>query len=154
MKCRFGKIEKDEMVVNQLGMIAQNEWAKLPERFPNFESDVFQIMPNHTHGIILLNDCVVRPWFTPAQSIINNDSIVRARFIPAHLPDHNHEGQAQGKGQPQGIAPTNDNIVPAGFTPAQNHDARQKPAGGELGGGEPRPYDREYRWFLQIIGVK
>jgi hypothetical protein len=125
MKCRFGKIEKDEMVVNQLGMIAQNEWAKLPERFPNFESDVFQIMPNHIHGIILLNDYVVRAGFTPAQFIINNDSIVRAGFTPAHLPDHNHEGQPQGKGQPQGIALTKDNIVRAGFTPAQNDDALQ-----------------------------
>ena len=128
MKCRFGKIEKDEMVLNELGMIAQNEWAKLPERFSNFELDVFQIMPNHIHGIILLNDCVVRAGFTPAhlpdhihegqpqgiaptQSIINNDSIVRAGFTPAHLPDHIHEGQ------PQGIAPT------------QNHDPIQNPAG-------------------------
>ena len=97
MKCRFGKIEKDEMVLNELGMIAQNEWAKLPERFSNFELDVFQIMPNHIHGIILLNDCVVRAGFTPA-----------------HLPDHIHEGQ------PQGIAPTQNHDPiqnPAGMNP-------------------------------------
>jgi hypothetical protein len=93
------------------------QWAKLPERFSNFELDVFQIMPNPIHGIILLNDCVVpagftpaqsiinndpivRAGFTPAQSIINNDPIVRAGFTPALLPDHIH------KGQPQAIAPT------------------------------------------------
>ena len=44
------------MQMNKYGQIAYNEWAKLPERFPNFELDVFQIMPNHIHGIIVLNE--------------------------------------------------------------------------------------------------
>jgi REP element-mobilizing transposase RayT len=39
------------MVYNEFGLIAYEEWAKLTERFPNFELDVFQIMPNHVHGI-------------------------------------------------------------------------------------------------------
>ena len=38
----------------EYGQIAYNEWLKLPERFPNFEMDIFQIMPNHFHGIINL----------------------------------------------------------------------------------------------------
>ncbi|CAN5645601.1 transposase [soil metagenome] len=55
-KCRFGKIENGEMILNELGTIAYNKWIKLVERFTSFELDVFQIMPNHMHGIILLND--------------------------------------------------------------------------------------------------
>lgn len=78
MKCRFGNIENDEMVLNEFGSVAQNEWIKLTARFPNFELDVFQIMPNHMHGIISLNDFVVGAGFTPAQ---NN---VGAGFTPAH----------------------------------------------------------------------
>lgn len=42
------------MVLNEYGWIAYNEWIKLSERFSNFELDVFQIMPNHIHGIIVL----------------------------------------------------------------------------------------------------
>lgn len=57
--CRFGHIENGEMILNAYGKIAYDEWSKLPERFPNFEMDVFQIMPNHMHGIILLNETVV-----------------------------------------------------------------------------------------------
>ncbi len=74
-ECRFGKIvgasladavegnRTTEMVaptmeLNEYGTIACNEWNKLPERFLNFELDVFQIMPNHMHGIIVLNDSV------------------------------------------------------------------------------------------------
>ncbi|RLJ76686.1 transposase [Pedobacter alluvionis] len=53
---RFGKVSGDEMILNQSGTIAYNEWVNLAERFPNFELDVFQIMPNHMHGIIVLSD--------------------------------------------------------------------------------------------------
>jgi len=35
------------MVLNDFGQIAYDEWAKLPERFPNMILDVFQIMPNN-----------------------------------------------------------------------------------------------------------
>lgn len=52
---RFGKIENDKMVLNEFGTIAYNEWNQLPERFSNFELDDFQIMPNHMHGIMVLN---------------------------------------------------------------------------------------------------
>ena len=44
-----------QMELNEYGMVAYNEWNKLPERFSNFELDVFQIMPNHMHGIIVLH---------------------------------------------------------------------------------------------------
>ena len=44
--------------LNEYGQIAYDEWVKLPERFPGIELDAFQIMPNHMHGIIILNDVV------------------------------------------------------------------------------------------------
>ena len=53
---RFGKILDHKMILHQLGTIAYNEWISLSERFSNFELDVFQIMPNHMHGIIVLKD--------------------------------------------------------------------------------------------------
>ena len=65
--CRFGNIENDEMILNEYGKITYDEWGKLTERFHNFELDVFQIMPNHIHGIIALND-IVGAGFTPAQN--------------------------------------------------------------------------------------
>jgi putative transposase len=45
-----------QIILNEYGIIAYNEWVKLAERFHNFELDVFQIMPNHMHGIIILKD--------------------------------------------------------------------------------------------------
>lgn len=76
--CRFGEIIRDnpcsapKMKLNQYGQIAHDEWAKLSERFPNVKMDVFQIMPNHIHGIIVLNENpvgTVGAGFTPAPNI-------------------------------------------------------------------------------------
>lgn len=66
---RFGHIQNGEMHLNEFGQIAHDEWIKLSERFPNFELDVFQIMPNHLHGIIVLKDI--------------NDNAVGAGLAPA-----------------------------------------------------------------------
>ena len=51
---RFGNIDHGKMILNEFGRIAYNEWVKLPERYPNIDLDVFQIMPNHLHGIIVI----------------------------------------------------------------------------------------------------
>ena len=75
MKCLFGKIVTDEMMLNEYGTIAYNEWNKLQDRFSNFELDVFQIMPNHMHGIIVLNEfvgatlAVARAGASPAPTV-------------------------------------------------------------------------------------
>src|SRR5690554_5527871 len=54
--CRFGNIKNGVMHLNEYGEIAYTQWVKLAERFNNYELDVFQIMPNHMHGIIVLNN--------------------------------------------------------------------------------------------------
>jgi REP element-mobilizing transposase RayT len=72
---RFGEVINGEMLLNEFGEIAYNEWIKLTERFPNFELDVFQIMPNHMHGIIVLKD--VGATLAVAQNDLDsqNDSV-------------------------------------------------------------------------------
>ena len=82
---RFGKIENNEMVLNEMGNIAYNEWIKLTERFPNFELDVFQIMPNHMHGIIVLNDTPVRATLAVAQNEIDKSNEIDLIGVGAGL---------------------------------------------------------------------
>lgn len=53
---RFGKIVDGKMRLNECGQIAYNEWANLSQRFQQVELDVFQIMPNHMHGILVLHN--------------------------------------------------------------------------------------------------
>ena len=82
---RFGKIENNEMVLNEMGNMAYNEWIKLTERFPNFELDVFQIMPNHMHGIIVLNDTPVRATLAVAQNEIDKSNEIDLIGVGAGL---------------------------------------------------------------------
>jgi putative transposase len=52
----FGKICEGEMILNEAGQMVRNEWEALPERFPGIAVDVFQVMPNHLHAILLIHD--------------------------------------------------------------------------------------------------
>jgi REP element-mobilizing transposase RayT len=54
-ECLFGDVVNGEMVLNEFGTIASNEWLNTPNIRKNVELDVFVIMPNHFHGIIILN---------------------------------------------------------------------------------------------------
>lgn len=52
----FGRIENGIMLLNEFGEIANNEWLKTADIRDNVELLEYIIMPNHMHGIILLND--------------------------------------------------------------------------------------------------
>ena len=117
---RFGQVEDGKVILNDYGQIAFDEWMKLPTRFPNMRFDVFQIMPNHTHGIILLND-PVGAGFTPAPNTPNTKRPKNADMQPPIIDGQGQqEGQSQingqsqsPMGQPQGVAPTVGDIVGA-----------------------------------------
>jgi len=53
-KCLFGRINKGEMVLNDFGRIAMEEWFRTKQIRPNIElfDDEFVVVPNHIHGII------------------------------------------------------------------------------------------------------
>lgn len=48
----------------ELKDIVYKQWQRLPEKFINIDLDEFVIMPNHIHGIIVIND-VSRGGVTP-----------------------------------------------------------------------------------------
>jgi putative transposase len=53
---RFGKIENDEMILNDAGKIANECWMEIPKHFPNAVSHEHVVMPNHIHGIVELTN--------------------------------------------------------------------------------------------------
>ena len=92
---RFGQVINGEMILNEFGLIAYNEWIKLADRFSNFELDVFQIMPNHIHGIISL---------LPVGSGLAPDLLYEGQPQGLEENNKNIEGQPQViEGQPQGL---------------------------------------------------
>ena len=77
--CYFGNVENGDMHLNELGEIAKQCFEKIPEHFPFVSLDVFVIMPNHVHGIIIINDPVKTkngsrivdrvPWIVETQDL-------------------------------------------------------------------------------------
>ena len=55
-ECLFGSVVDEEMGLSKFGLVAKQQWEKLPKRFPNIELGVYVIMPNHMHGIIIITD--------------------------------------------------------------------------------------------------
>lgn len=80
--CRFGKIEDGEMILNDFGKIAYDEWVGLSERYPHILLDMFQIMPNHIHSIIVINVgatlAVARNDVTTANDVIARNDVIAA----------------------------------------------------------------------------
>ena len=53
--CVFGDIDDGIVTLTSLGKVAMECWQEIPQHFPFVELDVFCLMPNHLHGIIIIN---------------------------------------------------------------------------------------------------
>jgi REP element-mobilizing transposase RayT len=51
----FGEISDKKMQLNDIGKLAEQFWMDIPNHFPFVELGNFVIMPNHTHGILIIN---------------------------------------------------------------------------------------------------
>jgi putative transposase len=100
----FGQIVEGEMDLNDVGQMVQSIWTQMPNHYPNCQVDAFVVMPNHVHGIIVIEPRVVaepdggeghraRPSETPNR-----------RGGPPRPPEC--RGRENGRGQAQGPAPT------------------------------------------------
>jgi putative transposase len=88
--CLLGDIINEKIFLTDSGFMVASVWQELPNFYPNVQIDVFQIMPNHFHGIIVLQG-------------IHDQSSVGAG--PCACPN-TFLGRPRGIGQAQGPAPT------------------------------------------------
>jgi len=51
----FGDIGNQKMIINDAGKMIDKWYLKIPDRFKNVTLDTYRIMPNHLHGIIVIN---------------------------------------------------------------------------------------------------
>ena len=51
-ECLFGQVANNEVILNDMGLLARTEWNRLSDRFTGIELDYCIIMPNHIHGIL------------------------------------------------------------------------------------------------------
>jgi len=66
----FGKIENYNMEKTVLGEIAEKFWLEIPKQFKHATLDEWVLMPNHIHGIVIIN----KPNKSPRRNAINRVS--------------------------------------------------------------------------------
>jgi putative transposase len=52
----FGNINESTMRLNPLGEIVDSVWKDIPHHFPEVKNEIFIVMPNHVHGIIVIQE--------------------------------------------------------------------------------------------------
>ena len=67
-ECILGSVTESQTRLTEAGRIVQAVWGELPSRFSNMTLDVFVVMPNHVHGIILIGAQFIAPSAAPQKS--------------------------------------------------------------------------------------
>ena len=67
----FGTINDGKMVLSEIGKLVEQFWIEIPNQFLFIELGNFVIMPNHVHGIIIINK-------------LHTNSQVETRFIASN----------------------------------------------------------------------
>jgi len=57
--CILGDLKAGSISLTPIGKIVQRTWAETPNHFPNVGLDEYVIMPNHLHGLLLIEDTTV-----------------------------------------------------------------------------------------------
>ena len=56
--CLFGEISSGGMLANDAGRIVRATWDALPEHYAHVSLDAFIAMPNHVHGILVMDSAL------------------------------------------------------------------------------------------------
>lgn len=73
----FGEIKNDEMQLSTIGEIANQCWLNIPNHFPYFYLDEFIVMPNHIHGIVLIE----KPYYEGTKYKVDNGTTDADRTV-------------------------------------------------------------------------
>jgi putative transposase len=109
--CLFGDINNGRIVLSSIGKIAWEYWLQIPNHFKFVELDEFVIMPNHLHGIVIINDHPGNGDRGANENLADNE---------IRMGNNNHRGVRSN-------APTNANVNP------QNYFSQISPPSGTLG---------------------
>ncbi len=79
----FGEILHGKMQLSHVGVIANILWYEIKNRSKNVELGEFVVMPNHIHGILILNDAVGTGHALSAIEQTGNDIVMPGYALSA-----------------------------------------------------------------------
>ncbi|MBC8401558.1 MAG: transposase [Candidatus Marinimicrobia bacterium] len=75
----FGSIYHDELIPSAAGLVVDWNWRQIPRHHQHVGIEVFQIMPNHIHGIIEIDENY-QPHITRRQEMLIPQIISRFKM--------------------------------------------------------------------------
>ena len=69
-ECLFGEIADGQMALNDAGKVVADEWMKIAKIRNEIELDKWIVMPNHFHGVLVINDSVGAIHESPLQMTV------------------------------------------------------------------------------------
>lgn len=76
-ECLFGDVQDGKIQLNDAGRMVEQCWLSITDHFPQVNLDAFVVMPNHVHGVIVING-VGAQFIAPKPLQPNQGAINRA----------------------------------------------------------------------------
>ena len=99
----FGEVVDKKMNLNSVGVLAEEYWIEILKQFPYVELDNFQIMPNHMHGILIIDKSIVTAAAVETRFIasnLNDSDSSETRLIASVPPEKDGIGGFAGENNP------------------------------------------------------
>lgn len=93
--CFLGRVIDGEVLLNDAGRMVANELQQLPARFPHLRLDLFVVMPDHVHAILVLTESPTR----------RGESCIRPREEAALLRSGDHKDRPYARSVQRGTQP-------------------------------------------------
>ena len=103
-ECLFGAVEAGNIRLSPSGEVVDQCLGELKQHFPGLTLDIYVVMPNHLHAVLVLPDRAGRGPFGPCQR--RGEALAQRSFdIAAIQADASPLQEMQGKGQEPGLGP-------------------------------------------------
>jgi REP element-mobilizing transposase RayT len=109
--CSLGQVENGVVRLSEAGFIVEEIWSSLPSRFRDVLVDAFVVMPNHVHGIVLIEAQFIAPGVVRGLDALNPDATPQDAMNRAPTPGERAQGGMNR-------APTSDEPAQGGVTRA------------------------------------
>lgn len=80
----FGEIQNDKMVLSKVGIIADILWHQIPIHHKNVKLGDFVVMPNHIHGILIIDKQSTNIDIDNVNNTNNGDNVETGHALSQH----------------------------------------------------------------------
>ncbi|MFH1546775.1 MAG: transposase [Patescibacteria group bacterium] len=150
----FGEVVNKKMALNDIGKIVDEEWRKAEEIRENVGLDVWVTMPNHIHGILIINNFRKKNAGIARDTDTVETCTVEAQRVETHCNASLRRRQSQQPQYKNKFGPQSDNLsaIIRGFKGAATKQIHE--LGFDAFAWQPRFHDRVIRGEEELNRIR